>query len=130
MAKSLFAKKRTKAEDLMYYEERAVFRATEAILELMEEENLSKTDLAKALGKSKAYVSQALSGGRNMTLRTFASFAWACGYAVDDFTMTRMESRGAAATVTDLATWKVSAPMMVDSDPRRQSDDSEIVRVA
>jgi transcriptional regulator with XRE-family HTH domain len=86
MARGWFEKKRAKKEyDLLYHEERVVLEATEEIVHLMEKAGKTKADLAKTLGKSKAYITQALSGGRNMTLRTFASFAWACGYSLRGF---------------------------------------------
>ena len=65
--------------------------ATEEILQLMDREGISKADLARELGKSKAYVTQALSGGRNMTLRTLAAFAWACHYSLRGLELARIE---------------------------------------
>lgn len=92
MAKTWFEEKHTTPrERQMFEEERAVLLATEEILHLMEKEGVTKADLAKALGKSKAYVSQALAGGRNMTLRTLAGFAWACGYSIQGLDLVRIE---------------------------------------
>ena len=86
MAKTWFGRKQaTPHQQLLFEQERAVLLATEEILRLMEREYINKTALAESLGKSKAYITQALSGGRNMTLRTLAEFAWACGYAVRGF---------------------------------------------
>ena len=86
MAESWFQKKHAKrGYELVYQQESAGLEATEAILHLMEKTGKSKADLAKALEKSKPYVTQALIGGRNMTLRTFAAFAWACGYSLKGF---------------------------------------------
>lgn len=61
-----------------YEQERLVVWATDALYEAMEEAGLSKAELAKRIGTSRAYVTQAFSGTRNMTLRTLADFAWAC----------------------------------------------------
>ena len=60
--------------------ERLILEATELVLEQMERANVSRTELAKLLGKSKSHVSRLLSGDRNMTLRTLAkiSFALSC----------------------------------------------------
>lgn len=92
MAKTWFEKKHTTPrEQQTFEEERAVLLATEEILRLMEKEGITKVNLAKALGKSKAYVTQALSGGRNMTLRTLAAFAWACGYSIRGLDLVRVE---------------------------------------
>ncbi len=92
MTKSWFESKRvTRRQQLLFEQERAVMLATEEILQLMEREGISKADLARALGKSKAYVTQALSGGRNMTLRTLAAFAWACHHSLRGLELARME---------------------------------------
>jgi transcriptional regulator with XRE-family HTH domain len=67
----------------LYEEERLVLWATEAISELMEERNISKADLARALGTSRANVTGLLAGSRNMTLRTLADLAFALESRVD-----------------------------------------------
>ncbi len=51
--------------------------ATELICELMERKGVTRAELARRIGKSKAFVTQILRGSRNMTLRTLADFAWA-----------------------------------------------------
>ena len=72
-------------------QERLILDATEAIVGLLEEEKVSRQELARRLGKSKGFVSQLLSGERNMTLRTLADLGYALGqrfsleaYAWDD----------------------------------------------
>jgi hypothetical protein len=86
MANSWFEKRYADpAEQLAFQQERAVVEATEAILKLMEQQGKTKADIANALSTSKAHVSQALGGGRNMTIRTLASLAWACGSSLRGF---------------------------------------------
>lgn len=63
----------------MYAGEELTFDITEDVLIAMEEKGISKTQLAERLGKSKAYVSQILSGARNMTLRTLSDVCFAIG---------------------------------------------------
>lgn len=63
----------------MYAGEELTFDITEDILIAMEDRGISKTQLAERLGKSKAYVSQILSGSRNMTLRTLSDICFAMG---------------------------------------------------
>lgn len=46
--------------------------ASEAISRLMAEQNVSKADLARKLNKSRAWVTQLLSGKANLTVRTLA----------------------------------------------------------
>jgi transcriptional regulator with XRE-family HTH domain len=66
-----------------FAEERLIVDAAEEIWTAMEHEGISKSDVARILGKSKAYVTQVLSGSRNMTLRTFATIAHILGYEVE-----------------------------------------------
>lgn len=49
-----------------------IVNLTEEIELLLEEKGMSRKDLAEKIHKSKSYVSQVLSGSRNMTLSTFA----------------------------------------------------------
>ena len=57
--------------------EALVAEASEAIARLMAEQNVSKADLARRLNKSRAWVTQLLSGKANMTVRTLAEVAYA-----------------------------------------------------
>ena len=65
-----------------YEAERLAAWAADLIAKEMAEQDLSKSELAKRLGRSRAFVTQVLSGQRNLTLRTFADLAWACGHRV------------------------------------------------
>jgi transcriptional regulator with XRE-family HTH domain len=56
-------------------QEELIVDATELICDLLAKQGLTRQDLAERLGKSKGFVSQILSGERNMTLRTLADFA-------------------------------------------------------
>jgi transcriptional regulator with XRE-family HTH domain len=62
--------------------EALVAEASEAIAKLMDEQNISKADLARRLNKSRAWVTQLLSGSANMTVRTLAELAYALGAEV------------------------------------------------
>ena len=57
--------------DPLFYEELTLLKAQEKIAELMKENNISKTELAALLNQSKAHVTELLSDGRNLTLKTF-----------------------------------------------------------
>lgn len=57
--------------------EQLIFDITEDLLIVMEDKNISKADLARKIGKSRSYVTQILSGARNMTLRTLSDIAFA-----------------------------------------------------
>lgn len=56
-------------------QERLITEVTEALWEAMQRADVSKSELASRLGKTKGYVSQLFSGSRNMTLRTLAEIA-------------------------------------------------------
>lgn len=72
---------------------------TEKLLELMEREDVSKAELARRLGKSRAYITQILDGSRNMTLRTVADVAHAIGFDVHLAEGTGLGHRATLATV-------------------------------
>lgn len=65
-----------------FVQEELAFDATELISELMAIEKVNKVELAKRVGKSKAYITQVLSGSRNITMHTLAGLTYALGYAV------------------------------------------------
>jgi len=56
-----------------------IFNATEDILIHMEDNNISKADLSRKLGKSRPYISGLFSGERNMTLNTFSDICFTVG---------------------------------------------------
>lgn len=60
-------------------QERLILEATETIVGLLEEQGVSRQELANRLGKTKGFISQILSGERNMTLRTLADLGQALG---------------------------------------------------
>jgi len=63
-------------------QEELILEFTETICDLLEEENVSRKNLAERLGKTKGFVSQLLNGGRNLTLRTVADILHVLGYKV------------------------------------------------
>jgi transcriptional regulator with XRE-family HTH domain len=65
------------AYERLLAQEALILDATELISELMEARGLSRAELAKRIGKARGFVTQVLSGSRNMTLRTFADLAYA-----------------------------------------------------
>ena len=67
----------------IYEREALAFEASELISRLMEERQVSKTDLARLVGTSKSHITQLLSGSRNMTMHTLADLAFALGRKVE-----------------------------------------------
>jgi antitoxin component HigA of HigAB toxin-antitoxin module len=56
----------------LYQQERAILETTELLCQLMEQQGVTRAELAKRLGKSKGYITQLLDGRTNMTLRTIS----------------------------------------------------------
>ena len=73
---------------------RIVQGASEVIRALMESQGVSKAELARRVGKSRAYVTQSLGGDRNMTLSTLARFADALNADATVDLKPRDENRG------------------------------------
>jgi transcriptional regulator with XRE-family HTH domain len=62
------------------YEEELLFgEATDTVDALIESLKISQRELARRLGVSEGRVSQVLSGGENLTLRSLAALGWAVG---------------------------------------------------
>src|SRR2546429_5771877 len=66
-----------------YDEELLVAEATETICALVEELGITQRELADRLRVSEGRISQILSGGRNLTLRSLAGLGWALGVKFD-----------------------------------------------
>jgi transcriptional regulator with XRE-family HTH domain len=64
-------------------QEQLLFDATELISRAMKQEGVTKAEIAKRLGKSKAFVTQVMRGQNNMTLRTLSDLADVLGYDVE-----------------------------------------------
>jgi transcriptional regulator with XRE-family HTH domain len=64
-------------------QEELILEATELLAKIMEENAISKADLSRRLGKSKAFITQCLNGGQNLTLRTLADLFSALGYKLE-----------------------------------------------
>jgi len=65
---------RAEAKDIARDE--LIYHLTEDLLVVLEERGLSKADLARKIGKSRSFVTQVLSGNRNMTLRTLSDICF------------------------------------------------------
>jgi transcriptional regulator with XRE-family HTH domain len=63
----------------LYQQERAIYEVTDLIESLMEELGVSRAELARRLGKSRAWVTQLLDGEANKTIRTVADVFAALG---------------------------------------------------
>lgn len=64
-------------------QEDLIMEVTEGFCEILENENLKRSNLAQLMGKTKGYISQLLNGSRNITLRSLSDIAYYLGYRVD-----------------------------------------------
>jgi transcriptional regulator with XRE-family HTH domain len=64
-------------------QEALILEATELVIELLERHSITRQELAAKLGKSKGFVTQLLSGERNMTLRTLADLCYVLGQQIE-----------------------------------------------
>ena len=67
----------------LFAQEQLIVAVAEHIWEQMEQGGKNKSDIAAALGRSKAFITQLLNGTRNMTLRTLSDIAFALDSEVD-----------------------------------------------
>jgi transcriptional regulator with XRE-family HTH domain len=66
-----------------YAQNRVIVDVAVALNRALDAADLSQKELAGRLGKTEGYVSQVLSGGANMTLRTLGDFAYGLGCVVN-----------------------------------------------
>jgi transcriptional regulator with XRE-family HTH domain len=66
-----------------YWEEGAILDFTEALYMAMEEQRVTRVELARRLGTSQAYITRVLSGHANFTLKTMAKLAQALGLQLE-----------------------------------------------
>jgi transcriptional regulator with XRE-family HTH domain len=66
-------------QSIGFWEEMAIIEFTEAVLEQLELQNMSKADLAEKMNVSPAYIARLLGGSNNLTLRTMVRIARALG---------------------------------------------------
>jgi transcriptional regulator with XRE-family HTH domain len=64
-------------------QETLIADAGEIVCELLEAQGIERKELARRLGKTKGFVTQILSGERNMTLRSLADLAYALDHRVE-----------------------------------------------
>jgi len=109
-------KTKTQFEQLMespefrkqYAIEGLVTEAGEFIARLMQQQGVTKAELARRLGKSRAYITQMLSGSTNLTVRTLAEVAYALGAEVRlEAAPVEAAEREQARTELEQPVWKV-----------------------
>jgi transcriptional regulator with XRE-family HTH domain len=105
-------------------QEELILEVTEALWEALNSKRITQAALAKQMGKSKAFVSQLLAGGRNLTLRTIADVA----DALDCRMTVRVERRPAKLSLigsyqgTDVRWQLAEEPQLDAAAPAPDSD--------
>jgi transcriptional regulator with XRE-family HTH domain len=94
-------------------QEKLILEVTEALSEAIEQRGLTRSEVAKRLGKTKGFVSQLLAGGRNLTLRTVADIADAIGIS--------LKVAAQDAEISKRTTRPRRADLSVQTAPRRRS---------
>jgi len=86
-------------------QEKLILGVTETLLKALIAKGLTKTELGKRLGHTKAYISQLFSGERNLTLRTISDLAEGIGCEAVFQLKENLES---SSCRTDLFQWAPS----------------------
>lgn len=73
---------KTKESMRLYQQERAILDVTELVCQVMDEQGVSRSALAKRIGKTKGYITQLLDGRANMTVRTISDVFTALDRAI------------------------------------------------
>ena len=63
-------------------QEDLIIEITEGFCKILEEKHLSRSKLARLMGRTRGYISQLLNGRSNITLRSLADIAYHLGYHV------------------------------------------------
>ncbi|MHB8368649.1 MAG: helix-turn-helix domain-containing protein [Leptospirales bacterium] len=71
-------------KDPAYWTAKVTHSFAISINNMMVEKNITKTDLAKKIGVSKAYITKVLRGEANFTVETMVKFSMALGCVIDD----------------------------------------------
>lgn len=73
---------RTPEYERLLDQERLILDASELVYEMMELRGINRAELARRTGTTRGFITQVLSGSRNMTLRTLADFAHTLGFRI------------------------------------------------
>ena len=71
------SERRSQTYERLLRQERLILDVTEQLAGALEHSGVTRAELARRMGRTPGFVSQVLSGGRNLTLRTIADIAGA-----------------------------------------------------
>lgn len=96
-------------------QEHLILDVTENFCEILENEGVNRSSLAKIMGKTKGYISQILNGGRNLTLRSMADLAYHLGYNITiQFQKKQTSERAENTAETVLIDWNLARRKTVE----------------
>ena len=72
-------KQRGEAYERQLRQERLILEVTESVAGALNKQGVTRAELARRLGRTPGFVTDALDGGRNLTLREIADIAHALG---------------------------------------------------
>jgi transcriptional regulator with XRE-family HTH domain len=101
-------------ERRLLQQEQTILEVTELICQLMEQQNVNRTELSRRLGKSKSYVSQLLDGSRNMTIRTVSDIMF---YLNRNFTMQSRQTEHWSGRFKERYEFAYESPQRSGIDP-------------
>lgn len=116
----------------LYEEERLITAVTEELAGAIIDANLTRREVADRIGSSRAHVTQALRGGRNLTLRTIAAISHATGYRV---VVTREPLRDGVYISCPVTLVRNFRPQVVvdraqDIEERESSEEMDLLSIA
>lgn len=105
--KSLYNELVEADEIQLYAQEELIVDTTEEILFEMHRQNITKSELAKRLNRSKSFVTRLLNGDHNMTLRTLSDICFVMGLSPKIYIDGRSHQ-------VEVATWKRANELAID----------------
>jgi len=111
------------AEEKAFAREQLVYNVTEDLLIVLEDLNINKKELARRLGKSKSYITQILSGSRNMTLGSFSDICFVLGVEPEIKVSLKEEAPEKISTEDDdWITFVADSPRKSSTGTKKQSN--------
>lgn len=98
-----------------YWREAAIIGFTEGLCRRMEERKISKAELARRMGTSRAYITRLLGGDANFTLGTMVKLA----LAVDGALHVRIADKGVVPAFEDAPATLPSAGSAPEREPKK-----------
>ena len=90
----------------LFAQERTIVELTNEVCRLMKSQGVNRKELAARIGKTPSLISQMLSGGRNLTLRSVSDMFLAMGRSLDVTTRAFEDAPGRFIRLSDGSDWE------------------------